>query len=152
MTGYFTGEWLKHQPIKSCTSLNLIISGLSCLVIWYLWGLFFPINKVLWTSSYVIFTAGWALLFLATCHQAIDVRAWHKWRHPSEVMGLNAILMKYLNNDEKQKKYCSGKSKSHTFKNQIIIISKDEKIVDVAVIERGPESEINSPTKTTKKV
>ena len=60
--------------------------------------------------------------------------------------------MKYLNNDEKQKKYCSGKSKSHTFKNQIIIISKDEKIVDVAVRERGPESEINSPTKTTKKV
>ena len=44
------------------------------------------------------------------------------------------------------------KSKSHTFKNKIIIISKDEKIVDVAGIERGPESEINSPTKTTKKV
>ncbi|MEM1169431.1 MAG: heparan-alpha-glucosaminide N-acetyltransferase domain-containing protein [Cyanobacteria bacterium P01_H01_bin.35] len=93
LIGYFTGEWLKNQPIKSRTSLNLVISGLSCLVVGYLWGLFFPINKALWTSSYVIFTAGWALLLLAACYEAIEVRGWHKWGHLFEVMGLNAIFI-----------------------------------------------------------
>lgn len=93
LIGYFTGEWLKHQPTKSRTSLNLVIVGLSCLVVGYIWGLFFPINKVLWTSSYVIFTAGWALLLLAACYEAIEVRGWQKWAWPFEVMGLNAIFI-----------------------------------------------------------
>lgn len=93
LIGYFVGEWLKHQPTKSRTSLNLVISGLSCLVVGSLWGLFFPINKALWTSSYVIFTCGWALLLLAVCYEAIEVRGWQKWGHPFEVMGLNAILI-----------------------------------------------------------
>ena len=91
--GYFTVEWLKHQPSKSRTSLNLVISGLSFLVVGYIWGLFFPINKALWTSSYVIFTAGYALLLLAACYEAIEVRGWQKWGHPFAVMGLNAIFI-----------------------------------------------------------
>lgn len=93
LIGYLTGEWLKHQSTNTRTTLNMVISGLSCLVVGYLWGLFFPINKALWTSSYVIFTAGWALLFLAICYQAMEVRGWHKWGHPFEVMGLNAIFI-----------------------------------------------------------
>ncbi|NER08306.1 MAG: DUF5009 domain-containing protein, partial [Okeania sp. SIO3C4] len=93
LIGYFVGEWLKHQPTKSRTSLNLVIFGLSCLVVGSLWGLFFPINKALWTSSYVIFTCGWALLLLAACYEAMEVRGWQKWGHPFEVMGLNAILI-----------------------------------------------------------
>ncbi|NEO51825.1 MAG: DUF1624 domain-containing protein [Okeania sp. SIO3B5] len=93
LIGYFIGEWLKHQPTKSRTSLNLVIFGLSCLVVGYIWGLFFPINKALWTSSYVIFTCGWALLLLAVCYEAMEVRGWQKWGHPFEVMGLNAILI-----------------------------------------------------------
>ncbi|NEP86938.1 MAG: DUF1624 domain-containing protein [Okeania sp. SIO2C2] len=93
LIGYFAGEWLNHQPIKSRTSLNLVIFGLSCLVVGYIWGLFFPINKALWTSSYVIFTCGWALILLAACYEAIEVRGWQKWGHPFEVMGLNAIFI-----------------------------------------------------------
>ncbi len=93
LIGYFTGKWLQEQPKNSRTSLNLVIFGLSSLVIGYVWGLFFPINKALWTSSYVVFTAGWALLLLAACYEAIEVRGWQKWGHPLEVMGLNAILI-----------------------------------------------------------
>jgi hypothetical protein len=52
---------------------------------------------------------------------------------------------------EKQKKYYSGKQKSHTFKNQIIITEKGEEIVDVVVGESGPESEINLFKKQQKK-
>lgn len=93
LIGYFVGEWLKHQPSKSRTSLNLVIFGLSCLVVGYIWGLFFPINKALWTSSYVIFTCGWALILLAACYEAIEVRGWQKWGRSFEVMSLNAIFI-----------------------------------------------------------
>jgi predicted acyltransferase len=92
LSGYFTGEWLRVQPIKTRTSLNLVISGLCCLVIGHLWGFSFPINKQLWTSSYVVFTAGWALLLLAACYETIEVRGW-KWGRPFEIMGLNAIFL-----------------------------------------------------------
>ncbi|MEG4394557.1 heparan-alpha-glucosaminide N-acetyltransferase domain-containing protein [Microcoleus sp. BROC3] len=92
LIGYFTGEWLRVQPIKTRTSVNLAICGLSCLVIGYLWGFSFPINKQLWTSSYVVLTAGWALLLLAACYETIEVRGW-KWGRPFEIMGLNAIFL-----------------------------------------------------------
>ncbi|MEZ2321311.1 MAG: acyltransferase family protein [Microcoleus sp.] len=92
LIGYFTGEWLRVQQIKTRTSINLAICGLCCLVIGHLWGFLFPINKQLWTSSYVVFTAGWALLLLAVCYETIEVRGW-KWGRPFEIMGLNAIFL-----------------------------------------------------------
>jgi Uncharacterized conserved protein len=92
LTGYFTGEWLRVQQIKTRTSINLAICGLCCVVIGHLWGFIFPINKQLWTSSYVVFTAGWALLLLAVCYETIEVRDW-KWGRPFEIMGLNAIFL-----------------------------------------------------------
>jgi predicted acyltransferase len=92
LTGYFTGEWLRVEPIKTRTSINLAICGLSCVVIGHLWGFLFPINKQLWTSSYVVFTAGWALLLLAACYETIEVRDW-KWGRPFEIMGVNAIFL-----------------------------------------------------------
>ncbi len=92
LTGYFTGQWLRVQQIKTRTSINLAICGLCCVVIGHLWGFIFPINKQLWTSSYVVFTAGWALLLLAVCYETIEVRGW-KWGRPFEIMGLNAIFV-----------------------------------------------------------
>ncbi|WP_044500298.1 acyltransferase family protein [Nostoc sp. PCC 7107] len=91
--GYFTGDWLRTQPIKSRTSINLVIFGLITLIIGQLWGFIFPINKQLWTSSYVLFTAGWALLTLALCYELIEVRHFRRWGLPLEVMGLNAIFL-----------------------------------------------------------
>jgi len=92
LTGYFTGEWLRVQQIKTRTSINLAICGLCCVVIGHLWGFIFPINKQLWTSSYVVFTAGWALLLLAVCYETIEVRDC-QWGRPFEIMGLNAIFL-----------------------------------------------------------
>ncbi|MBD2436794.1 acyltransferase family protein [Nostoc sp. FACHB-110] len=91
--GYFTGDWLRIQPIKSRTSINLVIFGLIALVVGQIWGFIFPINKQLWTSSYVLFTAGWAILILALCYELIEVRNFKKWGLPLEVMGLNAIFL-----------------------------------------------------------
>jgi predicted acyltransferase len=91
--GYFTGDWLRQQPIKSRTSLNLVLLSLSCMVTGQLWGFGFPINKKLWTSSYVVFTTGWALLLLAACYELIEVRKQRRWGKPFEIIGLNAIFL-----------------------------------------------------------
>lgn len=93
LIGYCTGLWLKKQPVKNQTSINLSIVGLAFLVIGKLWDFVFPINKALWTSSYVVYTAGWALLVLALCYQLIEVRGLTRWGFPLEVMGLNAIFL-----------------------------------------------------------
>jgi predicted acyltransferase len=57
------------------------------------WGAVFPINKNLWTSSYVLLTAGLAMLTLAACLWAIDLRGWRQWARPFESFGLNAIAV-----------------------------------------------------------
>lgn len=93
LLGYFTGEWLRKKPVKSGTSISLVLAGLSCLVIGQVWDFWFPINKKLWTSSYVVFTTGWALLLLASCYELIEVRGLRRWGKPFEIMGLNAIFI-----------------------------------------------------------
>ena len=64
----------------------LIVFGLS-------WGLFFPINKSLWTSSFVLYTAGIAMQFLAACHWLIDVNGKKRWSKPFTWYGMNAIFV-----------------------------------------------------------
>jgi predicted acyltransferase len=66
--------------------------GLAALVIGEILNLWFPINKKLWTSSYVVFMTGWSLLLMAGCYELIDVRKYRNWFKPFEVMGLNAIF------------------------------------------------------------
>ncbi len=91
--GYLTGAWLRRQQVVSRTSLNLLMFGLAAVVIGLLWSGFFPINKRLWTSSFVLLTTGWGLITLAACYELVDVRKYHKWFKPFEIMGLNAIFI-----------------------------------------------------------
>ncbi|MBD2386664.1 acyltransferase family protein [Cylindrospermum sp. FACHB-282] len=93
LAGYFAGEWIRSQPVKSRTSLGLVLVGVACLVIGWGWGWIFPFNKKIWTSSYVVFTSGWALLLLAGCYELIEVRLIKRWSKPFEIMGLNAIAL-----------------------------------------------------------
>ncbi len=93
LIGYLSGDWLKQQATETKTSISLIIFGLSGLILGHLWGVWFPINKALWTSSYVLVTAGWALLLLAICYETIEVRGWRQWGYPFKVMGLNSIFL-----------------------------------------------------------
>lgn len=93
LAGYFTGQWIRSQPVQSRTSIGLALFGVGCLIVGWAWGWTFSINKKLWTSSYVVFTSGWALLLLATCYELIEVRANRRWSKPFEIMGLNAIAL-----------------------------------------------------------
>lgn len=63
----------------------LILSGLA-------WDLAFPINKALWTSSYVLYTGGWAMQALAASHWLIDIRGHQSWIKPFLFFGTNAIF------------------------------------------------------------
>jgi predicted acyltransferase len=93
LAGYFTGQWIRSQPVQSRTSIGLGLFGVGCLIIGWAWGWTFPINKKLWTSSYVFFTSGWALLLLAACYELIEVQRNRRWSKPFEIMGLNAIAL-----------------------------------------------------------
>jgi len=93
LIGYLTGQWLTQQKPTSQTSMNLVLVGLSGLVLGSLTNLAFPINKQLWTSSYVIYTAGCSLLGLAACYEIIDVRKQTKWGKIWEIMGLNPLFI-----------------------------------------------------------
>ena len=98
LAGYFTGLWLRTQSAlrdlkTNRQSLQLVMFGLSCLVLGQLWNIWFPINKKLWTSSYVLFTTGIALLLLAACYELIEVRGYRRWGQPFEILGLNSIFI-----------------------------------------------------------
>jgi predicted acyltransferase len=74
----------------------MVIAGVICLAIGYFWGLVFPIIKVIWTSSYVLYAAGWSLLLLAVFYWIIDVRGYKKWAFFFVVIGINPITIYFL--------------------------------------------------------
>ncbi len=91
LLGILCGEWLKPRPPSARTVRDLALGGVLLTAAGLLWGLSFPINKSLWTSSYTVFTAGAALLVLALCYGLIEVRGWERWATPAYVFGLNPL-------------------------------------------------------------
>jgi predicted acyltransferase len=93
MFGVFTGQWLRTNKSQYEKVTGLFVAGAVCVVIGWCWNPFFPINKSLWTSSYVFFTGGLALEFLALCYWLIDIKKYRRWAKPFVVFGVNAIVL-----------------------------------------------------------
>ncbi len=93
MFGVMTGQWLRTGKPAYEKVAGLFVAGAVCTVIGWCWNSFFPINKSLWTSSYVFFTGGLALEFLALCYWLIDIRKYQRWAKPFVVFGVNAIAL-----------------------------------------------------------
>jgi predicted acyltransferase len=93
LLGVVTGLWLGSSETPQRKAAGLLAGGIAGIVLGQLWHLAFPINKNLWTSSYVLFTAGGAALLLALCYWAIDVRGWRGWTKPLVILGTNAITL-----------------------------------------------------------
>lgn len=91
--GVLTGQWLRTRKAEHEKVAALFAAGAICVIIGWCWGLFFPINKSLWTSSYVFFTGGLALEFLALCYWLIDIKKYQRWTKPFVVFGVNAIAL-----------------------------------------------------------
>lgn len=71
LLGLHAGDWLRRGATG-----HICIAGVAALLLGALWAQVFPFNKNLWTSSYVLWTGGCALLALAACHVLIDQRGW----------------------------------------------------------------------------
>jgi len=97
LLGVFTGEWLRSKRSPQTKLVGMLGCGAIGLVLGRTWGIWFPINKNLWTSSYVLFTAGFALVCLALCYWAADIKGWRGvssngiWSRPFLIFGRNAI-------------------------------------------------------------
>jgi predicted acyltransferase len=92
LLGILAGEWLRSDRRERRKTLGLAAAGLVLLIVGRLLHPYFPINKNLWTSTFVLFTGGFAMLALAACYWIVDVRSWRAWTPPFLVFGMNAIL------------------------------------------------------------
>ncbi|MFH0734620.1 MAG: DUF5009 domain-containing protein [bacterium] len=95
--GILTGNWLRNKKVDEGTKIaTLFTYGCIIMLAGYIWSGWFPINKSLWTSSYVLYTGGLAMLFLASCYWLIDVKGIKWWTKPFVVYGMNAITVFFL--------------------------------------------------------
>jgi predicted acyltransferase len=96
LLGMFTGEflmsqYLKQKPLRK--ALYLALAAVCLMIIGQLWNLVFPINKNLWTSSFVCFVGGLSLLLFTLFYLVIDVWNYRKWAFFFVVIGMNPITI-----------------------------------------------------------
>jgi predicted acyltransferase len=92
LLGTLAGQFLRADASLRHKLRGLALAGVAGVAAGYAWHLFFPISKPLWTSSYVLFTAGAACLLLALCWWLIEMRGWRLWSRPFLWLGSNAIV------------------------------------------------------------
>lgn len=94
LLGILAGTLLRHSPIsQSAKALRLAIAGIVAIILALIWNTVFPINKNLWTSSFVLLVGGLSLLLLALFYYVIDVLGYKKWAFFFTVIGMNSILI-----------------------------------------------------------
>ena len=93
LIGVITGRFLLENTVDK--TRKLVVAAASLLAMGHLWGFVFPINKALWTSSFVLVTAGWALLALAVIYYLSDVRGL-VWGKVFIYAGANALALYFL--------------------------------------------------------
>lgn len=96
IAGYFAGRAIQQWGNNSKTVKNLIIWGIGLIVLCLVWDFVFPINKKIWTSSYVLLTVGLDLFLIAFLVQVIEVWKRRSWTYPFEVFGRNPLILYVL--------------------------------------------------------
>ena len=92
MLGVLAGRWLgERRPLEERLN-GLFAVGALGMMVGLMWHWSFPINKSLWTSSYVVFTAGMASVAIATISWIIDVKGVTNWTRPFVIYGVNPII------------------------------------------------------------
>ncbi len=93
MLGTFAGRWISRNELPLTDRLAALCAvGALTMMLGLVWNWGFPINKSIWTSSYVLFTAGMGTVGLATCMWIIDVQQVKRWTFPFVVYGMNPML------------------------------------------------------------
>lgn len=94
LLGIYAGNLLRNHPMSMPRkALQLLIMGIVSLVLAQLWNLVFPINKNLWSSSFVLHVGGLSLMLLSFFYYIIDVRGFKRWAFFFTVIGMNSILI-----------------------------------------------------------
>jgi predicted acyltransferase len=93
MLGAIAGRWIvrRDRALRERVT-RLFVAGALGLLAGWAWSWIFPINKNLWTSSYVVFTAGFACVILAACLWIIDVHELRGWTRPFVIYGVNPLV------------------------------------------------------------
>lgn len=95
--GVLIGTFLKRKDKEDSVKISWMFTiGLIAVLLGLIWDLSFPINKSLWTSSYVLYAGGWATMGLALCYWLIDVNRYSRGTKPFVVYGVNAITVFFL--------------------------------------------------------
>jgi predicted acyltransferase len=94
--GVLAGHWLRAARPPGRAAAGLVAGAALATALGWLWGLAFPINKSLWTSSYALFMAGLAALALAACYWVVEVRGRRGWTGPFVVLGVTALPLFFL--------------------------------------------------------
>jgi predicted acyltransferase len=96
IVGLLVGQILNQNLNKNNKTVKLLIIGFVLVILGLIWDTFFPMNKSLWTSSFVLYTAGCATLFLAVFYYLIDIRGYKKWTTPILFWGVNPMIIFFL--------------------------------------------------------
>lgn len=95
--GILVGLYLKRKDLDAATKIAWLFStGCLAIALGLLWDLQFPINKALWTSSFVLYTGGMATIILSLCYWIIDIQQYSRFTKPFVVYGVNAITVFFL--------------------------------------------------------
>lgn len=94
LMGILTGTFLRLEKYSMPKKALLLFSaGIVFILSGLIWDPWFPINKRLWTSSFVLYTAGWSLLFLSIFYWLIDIAGFRRWAFVFIIIGTNSILI-----------------------------------------------------------
>jgi predicted acyltransferase len=96
LAGVLTGRYIRSPRSSGAKAAWMNCSGFGLLLAGLVMDMFLPINKNLWTSSFVVFMAGWALICFSACYWLVDVQKFERWTKPFVILGMNAIVVYVL--------------------------------------------------------
>lgn len=105
IAGYLCGRFIQKNPKKIKLVVSLLCMGVILLGIGKFWNIFFPINKGIWTSSFVVYSTGWDLLLIALLIFITEIAKISRWtyffqafgRNPLFIFIMSGVLIKLLN-------------------------------------------------------
>ena len=96
LLGMFTGQFVQQSNERISghkKAIYMVVAAIAFLVIGWIWSYWFPINKKLWTSTFVLLLAGYSLIMFALFYYIIDVKGYRRWSFFFRVVGMNSITI-----------------------------------------------------------
>lgn len=92
LLGNLVGRWIGQPKPLAERVAGMFAAGALAMMVGLIWNWVFPINKGIWTSSYVLFTGGMATVALGTVMWLVDMRSWRWWTRPFVIYGMNPMV------------------------------------------------------------